>query len=64
MLIYAAFGYSINFTLILHAFISRYLHLILYYGTINRKINSTPQRFLLAHFEVKLDFSHSEFTCT
>ena len=37
---------------------------ILIVRTINRKINDTPQRCLLAHFEATLYFRHSEFTFT
>ena len=48
------------------------MHHLQYYGdmyhvqnkgtcTINSKINGTPQRRLLAHFEATFDFSRSEF---
>ena len=33
-------------------------------GSINSKINGTPQRFLVAPFKATLSFSRTEFTCT
>ena len=32
-------------------------------STVNYKINGTPKRSLLAHFEATFYFSRSEFTC-
>ena len=39
------------------------LWLFVLQSTIASKINVTPQRCLLAHFEATLNLSRSEFTC-
>ena len=43
--------------------INSHERVILVLCTIGSKINGTPQKCLLVHFEAVLDFSRTEFTC-